>query len=78
MPPLGDVVLLRAEISADGRQVLVAPGVELSTDAVEIVSDVPRFTGGPAHALMFFFATKAEFELFVDRLRDTHGMDEAA
>lgn len=59
-----DHVLVRAQLSADGRTVTVAPGVELAIASVVIAADLPAGSDDMPHGLVLMFETledRAEF-----------------
>lgn len=68
----GCQVLVRGTLSADGRFVTVAPGAEMASQSVEIVTDLPVFDGdAQPFGLMLFFATEHEREQFAEDFSST-------
>jgi hypothetical protein len=61
----GDHVLIRARVTDDARNAIIAPGVELPIQAVEVLTDIPdTFPEGLAWPLMLFFETTEDREAF--------------
>lgn len=59
-------VLVRAAVSADGRHVILAPGVELPIGSVDVVTDMPRPPRGLPAALLLFFPSEDDRQDFAD------------
>lgn len=59
-------VLVRARISADGRTLRVAPGVELKVDGDMIATDLPPEMNGEVFAAIMLFATENDRQEFAE------------
>lgn len=62
----GDQVLLRGHVTADGRCIVLAPGIELPARAVDVVAALPADTAGLPVGLVLFFASPVERQDFAD------------
>lgn len=75
-PQPGDDVMIRGVISQSSEFVLLAPGIELPTDTVQVITEIPTFAGGAQPlALVLFFATEQERAEFAERLADEPGIE---
>lgn len=61
----GDQVLVRATISDDGRTVIVAPGVELPVNSVEIAAELPPIAHDFPVGLVLLFESHGDLREFV-------------
>lgn len=67
-------VLIRSRISADGRTLRVAPGVELKVDGDMIATDLPPDMGDEVFAAVMLFATEADRREFAELFADDEAM----
>lgn len=67
-------VLIRAKISADRRTIIVAPGIEVRPEQVDVATEIPRVIGGDYIAVMFF-ATKEDRDEYAESFRDETGVE---
>lgn len=63
-------VLIKAQISDDGRTLRVAPGVELKVDGDMIATELPPEINGDVFAAVMLFATEADRQEFAELFED--------
>ena len=62
----GEQVLICATVSADGRTVMVAPGVELRADAVDIRAELPPIAYDMQHGVILLFECPDDLREFIN------------
>ena len=63
----GNHVLIRARVTDDAKNAIIAPGVELPIQAVDVLTDIPdTLPEGLGWPLMLFFETMDDRDAFAE------------